>query len=127
MNICHSYGMEFLSLDSGQEAEKFLKLCESNKNLFDKWTHIGGITKVALSTTEWFWVETGKKVNFQLSFMPGEPNDGGGTGVNEMCLSFTFNDDGKLLFNDIKCYEYGIHSYKFVCQTKVDEQNCKLF
>lgn len=127
MNICHSYGMEFLSLDSGQEAEKFLQLCASNINLFDEWTNIGGLTKVAKSTTEWFWVATGEKLNFNLNFMPGEPNDGGGTGVNEMCLSFKFSDAGKALFNDIKCYQYGIHSYKFVCQTKVYEHKCQMF
>lgn len=101
-----------MSLDSLQETNHLLKICDQNIHLFDIWTHIGGLTTVGASKTDWYWVESGKKANFQFNFAPDQPDNAGG---NEMCLSLG-KQPGNFFFNDISCY--GVHQYKFICQTK---------
>lgn len=111
--ICSSYGMEFLSLESLQEADGLLSLCHKKNALFDQWTHIGGVTTVPKSKTEWYWVETGKKVNFTLKFGSGQPDNAGG---KEWCLSLGKQPSNSFFFNDINCY--GMHQFKFICQVR---------
>jgi hypothetical protein len=110
--LCSSYGLEFVSVDSIKESNHFLGLCEQNIGLFDLWTHIGGLTTVGGSRTEWYWVESGKKLNFNLKFGAGQPDNAGG---DEMCLSLG-RAPGNFFYNDIPCY--GVHAYKFICQSK---------
>ena len=112
MIICRSFGMEFVSIDSPEEATSLLSLCHQYDHLFDPWTHIGGITKVPRTVTEYFWIETGKKANFHMNFGPGQPDFAAN---NEFCLSLG-RDQGNYYFNDMPCY--GMHSHKFICQTK---------
>lgn len=104
--------MEFLSLESLKESDNLLQFCAKNPALFDQWTHIGGLTTVPKSQTEWYWVETGKKVDFGLKFGAGQPDNAGG---NEFCLSLG-KLPGNFIFNDINCF--GMHQFKFICQTR---------
>jgi hypothetical protein len=110
--LCNSYGLEFVSVDSLDESDHLRELCKENIGLFDSWTHIGGLTTVKRSKTEWYWVESGKKLNFVLEFLPGQPDCSSNI---EMCLSLG-KSGGKFLYNDFPCYGY--HAYKFICQSK---------
>lgn len=110
-DICHSNGMEFLSLETLQESNNLLSLCDQNIHLFDQWTHVGGLTTVPKSKDHWYWMTSGNKVNYSLKFGIGQPDNAGG---NEMCLSIG-KQPGNFFFNDVNCY--GMHQFKFICQT----------
>lgn len=108
-DICHSNGMEFLSLETLQESNHLLSLCDQNIHLFDVWTHVGGLTTVPKSKDDWYWITSGNKVNYSLKFGAGKPDNN-----NEMCLSIGKKPED-FFFNDINCY--GIDQMKFICQT----------
>lgn len=107
--------MEFVSLESLQESNHLLKICQQNSQLFDGWTYIGGLTTVGGSRTEWYWVDNGKKLSFELNFAAGQPDNAGN---NELCLSIGNLGiaTGNFFFNDNPCY--GWRPYRFICQTK---------
>lgn len=88
--------------------DQFPFSCDQNSGLFQDYTHIGALT-VGGSWTEWYWVETGEKLNFALKFGPGEPDNDG----EELCLSI--GEKRELFFNDIKCNG---NSKRFMCQTQ---------
>jgi hypothetical protein len=120
--ICSNFGLEFVSIDSINESNHLLGLCDQNISLFDIWTHIGGITTVAGSKTEWYWVESGKKVNFNLKFDKGQPDNKNGI---ENCLSIG-KAPGNFYYNDIPCS--GGAAFKFICQSKeVKQEFASLF
>jgi hypothetical protein len=76
--------------------------------LFDDYTHLGAFTYTRLSKTEWFWVETGKKVNFPIDWYGTEPND-----INEeRCLAVHHLTKQ---FFDIRCYQD--YFRRFLCQS----------
>ena len=106
--------MEILSLDTADEFDNFNdEIFKSNENLFEQWTHIGGITLASKSTTRWYWVNSGNRINYQMQFLPGMPDNPSG---NEFCLSFGKTQNG-LLYNDIDCYAQ--YEFKFICQQDI--------
>lgn len=112
--------MQLVSLDSDAEALHFLSLFVDNSPLFDQFTHLGGVASIPKTSTEWFWVENTKKVNFTLVFGNGLPDNYGG---NEVCLTLGYTSN-TFYFNDLKCYESYI--FKFVCQSILYEPASKL-
>ena len=107
--ICQSYGMEFASLETKAEADHFLGLCDKNIALFtDDYTHIGAITMVG--KTDWYWVNSGKKVDYPIKWMVGQPDF---YAANEFCLTVR-KTPGDFSFNDLNCY--GAFESKFICQ-----------
>lgn len=111
-SFCHSFGMELLSLDTLEEAQKFMNICVTNKLFVDRCFHIGGLTTVPSSKTEWFWVNSFKKVKYEMPWLPKEPNY---LGKNEMCLSICKNP-GQCGYNDIPCSSSA--ELTFVCQSR---------
>lgn len=112
--------MEFLSLENSQEQGFFMNLCNGKRELFDRFTLIGGIARVPKSKTDWYWVNSGNKDNYELMFAPGEPNNlGGNMGGNEMCLILDRQPETFML-NDGHCY--GDFNRKFVCQEHIQEE-----
>lgn len=110
-SICRSYDMDFLTLETEAEANIFLELCRDHAGLFEDYAHIGGITTKGGSTNDWFWVNSGKKVSYQLKWAESEPDNGyGGT---ELCLSIVRKPGDTFYFNDIRCNE---SVTQFVCQ-----------
>lgn len=109
--ICDSFDMGLISLESDAEANHFLAIYERYGPLFDTWTHIGAVATLTKTLTDWFWIENASKLNFTLRFLPGMPDNYGG---NEVCLSLT-NSAGSYYFNDLKCYEN--YMQRFICQT----------
>lgn len=111
--ICQSFGMEFLSLDTKDEHDKFVKLINGKLDIFDglgKYTYVGGMALNPGSTSGWRWVSSGKSINYPLKFHPGQPDNTGGI---EFCLNLTFHMS-ELLFNDAPCSR----EYQFICQMK---------
>lgn len=107
---CVAYGMDTLSLETLEEANHFLALCQQNAGFFDQWTHVGAIALAAKSTNFWYWVNSGKRITYPMKFLPGQPDNAGG---RELCLSIGKDPSG-FRFNDLNCY--GNHDFKFVCQ-----------
>lgn len=109
--ICRSYDMDFLTLETEAEANIFFELCRDHAGLFGDYAHIGGITTQGGSRDQWYWVNSGKKVNYSLKWADSEPDNGyGGT---ELCLSIVRKPGDTFYFNDIRCSE---SITQFVCQ-----------
>lgn len=107
--------MEFVSLETLREANHFSQLCEPNAQLIERWTFVGGIATVAKSKTSWYWVNSGNRIDYDLKFAPGQPDNANN---NEMCLSIGFvsgNASLNLIFNDLPCSTVVT---RFICQTK---------
>jgi hypothetical protein len=102
--------MEILSLDTLKEATTFFNTCKLSESLFETYTHIGGITMTGRTTDLWYWVNSGKRVNYVMPFAPGEPNFAGNV---EYCLSIV-KGGGNFYYNDVPCF--GGYELKFVCQ-----------
>ena len=109
--FCRSFGMELASLPTEELAEKFTRLCNKNAHFFDQYTHIGG-TYIGAGLNRWYWLSTGKPVNYQIPMLPGQPDNHRGT---QNCLALD-KQYGNFLFNDINAF--GIHEEKFVCESR---------
>jgi len=110
-SICQSYGMEIASFESLNEADNFMKLCNSSGSQFQKVNYIGAVTTISGSKNAWLWIQSGKRIGFNLKFAKGEPTN---TNKNEYCLS-VMHDNGICAFNDADCNQL---DSKFICQTK---------
>ena len=117
-SICKAYDMDVLELETLDESNKFRAMCKENYQWFDHHTHIGAITLVDKSPTEWYWVSSGKKVKFALEFLAGEPDNNLNT---EHCLSLWRGNSNNFMFNDIYCNveKHDDRDFKFVCEKRV--------
>lgn len=109
-SVCQSYGMEFLSLDTEEEAHFFMDMCQQNYNELGTQMFVGAMTTVGKSLTNWYWVSSGNKVMYSLPFNVNEPNFNHN---NEWCLATAKNSLGGIAFNDLPCSGY--HE-RFFCQ-----------
>lgn len=66
---------------------------------------------VQSSTVDWYWVNSGNHINYDIEFKVGEPNNYTG---NEWCLSMAYRL-GTFAFNDYDCTR---NMFNFICQTK---------
>ena len=104
--------MDVLSLDSESEANYFLNLLNKKASWFDQYTHVGGMTLKGGSRSEWYWVNSGARINYPIKWGKGEPDNDSG----EYCLSIV-KSGNNFYFNDIMC-EKG-SNLKFICQREV--------
>lgn len=120
--ICKSYGMDLVSLDtinSGQaESQLFLQSCKQYDFyrsfggyfvFFEQSTHVGAITTVGGSRDNWYWLKSGNRIDYPLSWGPGQPDNSGG---HEFCLALLRDNSGNFSFNDMDC-EAELH---FICE-----------
>lgn len=98
-----------MSLDTLDEMNAVSKMCEENRSLFGTFVHVGGMTQVGKSTTEWYWVNSNSKVSYTMPWQRGQPDF---YGKNEWCLTLAKGD--KFKFNDISCS--GSWEELFICQ-----------
>lgn len=101
--------MELVSLDSREEANRFLRLARRKASWFELFTHVGAITLEGGNRYEYFWVNSGNRINYPLRFAPGQPDNFWG---NEHCLGLIKYGD-EFFFNDFPCAE---KKAKFICQ-----------
>lgn len=102
--------MESLSLETLDEMNNFFALCDKNVNFFEDYTHIGGYTNVGRSTDKWYWLNSGKRIDYKMKFTPGQPDFAGNL---EFCLGI-HKKPNDFAFFDLYCSVY--HEFKFICQ-----------
>lgn len=100
--------MDLVTLPTEEEASVFLKFSADNGIHFEN-MFIGG-TYIGNGFNNWYWINTGLPVKYQIKFDAGEPNN---TGGRENCLSLTKKPNNVFLYNDINCYGIVL---KFACE-----------
>lgn len=110
-NFCKDNGMELVALSTENEANNLLSLCSANAANFQGLSpFIGAITPTAGSTTDWFWYESGEKINYALIWQSRQPDNALGV---ENCLQIGISSSGKWGFGDSNCYQT---TSTFMCQ-----------
>lgn len=109
--FCQMFGMEILSFETKLEQDHMFQVLKNFSQFLDNENSIGGISLTPRSTTDWYWVNSGKKVKFLMGFMPGQPDHY--NGAVENCLAINKYGNGFGL-NDWPCY--GHAERKFICQ-----------
>lgn len=121
--ICKSYDMDFVSLDTEDEADNLLAMCKKQSNLFGTWTHIGAITLLDKRKDFWFWVNSGKHIDYTLKFYDGRPDNLKNV---QHCLTMGNTDVKNFFFDDISCNsEDDNNDYKFVCERRNNPEKVK--
>lgn len=109
-SYCKTYDMELVTFDTSYEFSQFVKMAMKNAYYFDKWTHVGGISKFNGKDREWFWVNGSRRINFPIQFAVGQPNNYLG---RQNCLGIS-REEKTFEFQDIDCH--GRFEEKFICQ-----------
>lgn len=105
---CKAFDMDLVELPTAAESDLFLTLCtEQQIPLKELDFHVGG-SYHGVGLNEFYWMTTGKRVNYTLKWGSGEPNSPN----KETCLAITKNK-GIFLFNDIDCI---LSPCNFICQ-----------
>lgn len=108
--FCKTYDMDLAAFDTNYEFTNFQKFSTKSFHYFDRWTHIGGVSKFVGKHREWSWVTTNKKVSYQMTFAAGQPNNYLG---RQNCLGIS-KEEKTFEFQDIDCH--GRFEEKFICQ-----------
>lgn len=106
--------MTLVTLDSADEGTAFIEMVKARSAIFAPGLHIGAVTPILLSKTEYFWITSGKKVDFTLNWAPGHPDN---SGSRENCLLLVATSSSAF-FYDNECTRIS-PSYDFICQNKV--------
>lgn len=113
-SFCHSLGMELASFDSNDEADWFADIfVNSGKIVEVDWCFIAGIRMfpdATKSKENWFWINSGKKINYPISWHVGQPDNNNGY---QWCLGVTKNGNRTNFYADIECYH---REESFICQ-----------
>lgn len=111
-SFCKTYGMDLMSLDTSYEFSNFVKQATKSFFYFDRWTHIGGISKLVGGgkQREWYWISTNRRVSYPLTFAAGQPNNYLG---RQNCLGIS-KEEKTFELQDIDCH--GRFEEKFICQ-----------
>ena len=103
-SICQSYGLEFATFSSLTEVNS-LKYLDGKDYIL-----IGGTTSTGKSLSDWYWVTTGEKINFEIPWYPGEPSF---SSENENCMNLIKSGSNEYKFNDAPCDDARL---PFICE-----------
>jgi hypothetical protein len=111
--ICSSYGLELASLYTLEEYNNVVpmltRLLKSTK--LTDWIFINGMTLVAKSRNDWYWVNSGQKISYVMPWwndlQPDFYLD------RQWCLALGPSNEGLFKFDDNNCSEI---PQKFLCQ-----------
>lgn len=109
-SFCKTYDMDLCQFDTAYEYSNFVKSAMKDFHYFEKWTHIGGVSKIIGKHREWYWVGKNSKIAYLLTFAPGQPNNYLG---RQNCLGIS-KEEKTFEFQDIDCH--GRFEEKFICQ-----------
>lgn len=109
-SLCQSFGMDFVSLETENEANEFLNICKSKANLFQTGAFIGAISLEGASRSQWYWLNSGNRITYPIPFGPGKPNNVEG---RAFCLELWKYSASNFLFVDAFCSGY---ESQFICQ-----------
>ena len=102
--------MDIAIFETSNQIQAVKEMCNNNAAKLSKWLHVGGMTLTGGSATDWYWVTTGEKVAYTMTWGFTEPNNMNG---DEQCLSLEKYNYG-YDFNDIDCY--GRNQNQFICE-----------
>jgi hypothetical protein len=71
-SFCKTFDMDLVTFDSSYEYSNFLKHAMKSVSYFDKWTHIGGVSKFVGKHRDWYWVNTNRRVTYNMQFAVGQ-------------------------------------------------------
>jgi hypothetical protein len=108
--FCKSYDMDLAQFETSYEFSNFVKFAMKSSFYFDRWTHIGGISRFKENHREWFWVGKNSPISYPLQFATGQPNNYLG---RQNCLGIS-KEEKTFEFQDIDCH--GRFEEKFICQ-----------
>lgn len=72
--ICREYGLEIATLETLDEMQTVSKICKKISFHLTEYVHVGGMTLTGNSTFNWYWVITGKRIEYEMQWSDGEPN-----------------------------------------------------
>lgn len=111
--FCRDFNLDLVTLADQAEERTFLSLVGGVPEMSGLRSFIGGTT---LDSEVWYWIQSGQEISFPVNWFPGEPNNGGGTGVEEQCMAVGNNGGTTYALFDATCY-HGRHT--FMCQRLV--------
>lgn len=84
-------------------------LCKRHQSiLHNDSVFIDGIALSKMSKTDWYWTNSGKKINYEMEWGRNQPNF---QNQNQWCLSL--DPESGYKFNDLQCQE---EVRPFICQ-----------
>ncbi|CAG9802947.1 unnamed protein product [Chironomus riparius] len=108
--MCKSYDLEFASADTLDEATTLVSFVKNNSGYVYVTALIGGLTLTPKSKTDWYWVNSGNKVAYDIPWYVTQPNNYEG---KEQCLGIGRGYKDKFDFHDYKCMGEDL---TFICQ-----------
>lgn len=122
--ICEAHGLGISSLETKEESDYLLKLLELQTSQKSHNFYIGGMALKAGSKNDWYWINSGAKISYDLYWKTGNPDGFTQPGWGaERCLSIAKDPKNERRYNDVFCDPY--LPDKFVCETfkfKNDEE-----
>lgn len=113
-SFCKSLDMELATFETKAEVDWFADMFVNSCSKHDiEWCMVGGIRKFAdktISSTNWFWMQSGNQINYELSWHNGQPDNNNGL---QWCLAVSKKGRKTSFFADIECYKREEH---FICQ-----------
>lgn len=117
--------MDLVELDTAAEADYFNKLCAEHKNLFTSTVHIGG-SDHGVDKNKWYWMSSGKEINYNMKYAPTEPNNVDG---RQYCLALYIHPQS-FEFADYDCDEsksiFACQRVTSICNHKWIDPDCTL-
>lgn len=100
--LCKTYNLQFASIKTLNEAYAVMNMINRNPDLGVRdnlWVYIDGIGLTLRSPIDWYWTESGDKIDFAMPWLTGQPDTAGGA---EWFLSIgKYTKDTQIGFNDI--------------------------
>lgn len=106
--------MELASFETKEESDWFSDIFVASRQDVDpSWCYIGGIRIFKddePSKENWYWLNSGRKINYDFDWSPSEPNNINGT---QWCLCLTKSQRKSTAYADIQCFN---RDESFICQ-----------
>lgn len=113
--FCKSFGMELLMLETIEEYNNFTHILNTSyRSYLETHTHIGGTKE---GREYWYWASTGKRIDYQLNWHAGQPDNAGGV---EFCMDIVNSSNG-IEINDLPCFTE-TYLFRFICE-KTQKKN----
>ncbi|KAL7041039.1 hypothetical protein ACKWTF_000594 [Chironomus riparius] len=115
-SFCKSYDMALATFRTLEEALSAINMVEKNIDLGTRdnlWVFIDGTTLTPRSPTDWYWTDTGDKIDFLMPWLPTQPDTNSyrefflSIGRHKKTQRVGFNDiPGTNFYNTFLCQKY---------------------
>jgi hypothetical protein len=100
--LCKTYNLQLATIQTLNEAYAVMNMINRNADLGVRdnlWVYIDGMGLTPRTSTDWYWSESGNKIDFTMPWLTGQPDTAGGA---EWFLSIgKYTKDTQIGFNDI--------------------------